>query len=190
VVNPLKFTNFNLSQAGLQEYILFAIAVAGKPAVRTAKLLDQFLGNTSLPFELIKSYKTEEKLREKIKSMGFGCHTLKAKGFWWIANSGLDLKTCSVGELEKCPGIGMKSSRFFAMHTRKEECGVACLDTHILHYLRDQGFPDVPKSTPTKKAYLRIERFYLDLCRALNKHPVHFDLEIWNKYSGYQAKQT
>jgi len=188
MVDPTKFTNFNLSSKRLEEYILFCIAVAGKQAVRSAALLEKLLqsvpGLPGSPFDKIKFFGSEEKLREAMKKIGFGCFNLKARGFWWIANSGLNLKTCTVGDLEKCPGIGMKTSRFFVMHTR-ENSHVACLDTHILKFMRDAEFPDVPKQTPSKKHYLRLEALYLEYCKERDYHPAHFDLVVWNKYAGY-----
>lgn len=186
MVDPTNFTRFDLNGAGLQEYVLFAIGVAGKPALTTARLLDKLLKMKpkAKPFNSIKAFGSESVLREKMKSVGFGCYNLKARGFWDIANSGIDLKTCTSDDLEKCYGIGMKTSRFFIMHTREYGPAVACLDTHILHFMRDEGFDNIPKQTPSKKEYLRIEKEYLDLCEKRGKHPAHYDLEIWRKYSG------
>lgn len=185
MIDPTRFTNFNLDTNGLQEYILFCIAVAGKRAIKTAKLLDTFLEGSDEPFKFVRSFPNREAVRERMIEIGFGCHDTKSKGFWWIAHSELDLKTCSIEELETCPGIGMKSSRYFVMHTRAKERKVACLDTHILKYMRDSGFQNIPKNTPTPKQYFRIEKEYLKICENLNEHPAHLDLKIWNEYAGY-----
>lgn len=183
-VDPIKFTNFALDTNGLEEYILFSIGVAGKPALTISRLLEELLTKkeSESPFESIKQFKSEKKLCSIMKKVGFGCYTLKSRGFWWIANSGIDLANCTVDELEECPGIGMKTSRFFVMHTRDDECNVACLDTHILKYMRDQGYEDIPKQTPARRRYLEIQEDFLNICRSKDVHPAVFDLQIWNEY--------
>lgn len=183
MIDPTKFTNFKLDTNGLQEYILFAIGVAGKPALTTARLLEELLSKhkNKSPFKSIQKYKSEELLKQAMKDIGFGCYSLKAKGFWWIANSKLDLSICTVDDLEKCPGIGMKTARFFIMHTRAIS-NVACLDTHVLKFMRDQGFENIPKQTPTGKRYLEIQKDFLDICIERKVHPAVFDLQIWNQY--------
>ena len=180
MIDPIKFTNFKLNQPGLEGYILFSIAVAGKNALTTAKILDNLIDERK-PFQSIRKYGSQKTLCSQMKKIGFGCYNLKSHGFWWIANSGLDLKKCSIEDLEKCPGIGMKTSRFFAMHTRPK-CDVACLDVHILKYMRDIGHPNVPKQTPTRKKYLEIQEAFLNICRKKNIHPAVMDLQIWNEY--------
>ena len=185
MIDPTKFTNFGLSKNRLEEYILFSIAVAGKNATTTARILEEllFCHQSSTPFGSIKQFKSETKLRNRMQKIGFGCYNLKARGFWWIVNANIDLKNCTVDDLEKCPGVGMKTSRFFVMHTRDNNCQVACLDTHILKFMRDRGFKNIPKQTPPRKRYLEIEQDYLKLCDKEGKHPAHFDLEIWNHYA-------
>jgi endonuclease III len=184
MIDPTKFTNFGLNTNGLQEYILFAVGVAGKDAMITSKLLDKLLkkNKCKTPFNSIRAFKSESNLKSVMKETGFGCYTLKAKGFWYLANSKINLATCSVEELEACPGIGMKTARFFIMHTRSGDCNVACLDTHVLKFMRDQGFDNIPKQTPTRKRYLEIQDNFLNICKKKNLHPAVFDLQIWNEY--------
>ena len=115
-----------------------------------------------------------------MRKCGIGCYNNKAKTFWQLANSGLDLSTCSTTELESIHGIGMKTSRCFIIHSRKDpKC--AGLDVHILRYLKDKGY-DVPTSTPTKKEYLRIEEIFLKLAEQSEKTVAEFDLDIWKQY--------
>jgi hypothetical protein len=45
MINPTKMTNFNLNNQQLEEYILFCIAVAGKNALATAKMLNILIRN-------------------------------------------------------------------------------------------------------------------------------------------------
>jgi thermostable 8-oxoguanine DNA glycosylase len=83
-------------------------------------------------------------------------------------------------ELLQCvKGIGMKTARFFVMHTRAHQM-YACLDTHILAWLGDKGH-DVPKSTPQGKKYLELEKIFLDYCIEMDMMPADLDLKIWNE---------
>lgn len=181
-VDPVRFTNFHLNEIELEEYILFCIAVAGKQAIKTSQMLDVLI-DSSRPFASIRDFGSCSNLRERMKEIGFGCHDLKSRGMWWISYSGLNLKTCTVADLEECPGIGMKTSRFFAMFTRENERSVAALDTHILKYMRDQGYENIPKQTPSsKKQYFKIQKQFLEICNKVGWHPAKFDLMIWNNY--------
>jgi thermostable 8-oxoguanine DNA glycosylase len=90
--------------------------------------------------------------------------------------------TCNAEELEKIYGIGMKTSRCFLIHSRKN-ARYAGLDTHVLKFLRAKGVQDVPKSTPTsRKLYLRLEAEFLKLSDESGKSVADLDLEVWNKY--------
>lgn len=188
MIDPIHFTNYNLSKEQLQEYILFSIAVSGKNATTTAKILDKFLTYIKAEtggrdyFDCLINIK-DIPLPSLLKSFGFGCQNMKAKGFIEIAKSGFNLKECSVSDLETITGIGRKTSRFFVMHTRKN-ANVACLDVHILRWMRKRGF-DVPEQTPSsKKRYLEIEKNFLDLCCDLGEDPTTLDLKIWNEERG------
>jgi thermostable 8-oxoguanine DNA glycosylase len=93
----------------------------------------------------------------------------------------LNLRTCTVDDLETIRGIGMKTSRLFVLHTRKDSMCIP-LDVHILHYLRDNGY-DVPKATPgSKKKYRIIEKLCVQLARKAGKSCADWDLDIWNVY--------
>jgi len=181
-------TDYYLNDNELEECILFCAAVAGKNALTTAKILDVFLQGLmddcatfldfyGSPFELIKC-ENKEDLALRLKSVGMGCYNQRAKTFLSLANSGYNLKTCSVKDLEKISGIGPKTSRFFVLHTRPN-VQVAVLDTHILSFLSEKGY-DVPKTTPVGKRYLEIEKIWLNLARKSGKTLAEYDLEIWN----------
>jgi thermostable 8-oxoguanine DNA glycosylase len=68
------------------------------------------------------------------------------------------------------------------MHTRPGQ-RYACLDTHILKFLRHRGIM-TPKSTPGKKSkkYIELEREFLKVCDLWNIQPYDLDLQIWNHY--------
>jgi len=191
MIDPTKITDFDQTDRQLEEFLLFWVCAAGKNAKTAARGLDSLM--TELhektetcwgPFSAIRKY-GRRKLPAALKRNGIGCYNQKARTFWELANSGLDLKTCTVSDLECINGIGMKTSRCFVIHSRKEaDC--AGLDTHILKYLRDQGY-EVPKQTPPKKEYLRLEKIFIDLARKAKKPIAEFDLGIWNQYSGNVA---
>ena len=103
------------------------------------------------------------------------------RAFCELANSGLDLKTCTVNDLEKIFGMKLKTSRFFLTHSRPNQ-SYAILDTHILAHMRnDYGIP-TPKATPTNpKVYYDLEKKLLELISKSGKSFAEYDLEVWSK---------
>ena len=189
MIDPTNITNYNLSEAQLEEIILFWVCAAGKSGIRAAKSLDILLNNIKQkfgldnlsPFQLILLYRDRlSDLAAEMKTAGIGCYNHKSKTFLQLATSGLNLATCSVDDLEKIYGIGCKTARCFIIHSRPNQ-RLAGLDVHILHFLRDCGY-DVPKSTPNKKQYAKIEQWFLQEADKSRKGVAEFDLAIWNKY--------
>lgn len=190
MVDPKNITNYNLTKNELEEHILFWVCAAGKNGVTAAQCLDRFLGSAKLrakrygkkprtPFAIIRA--TPDKvLAEYMMAAGIGCYTSKAKSFRELANSGINLKTCSVDDLEAIHGIGPKTARCFLMHSRPKQ-RLAGLDVHILKFLKDSGY-NVPKSTPTGNKYKQIEQWFLKEADKAGKAPADFDLEIWKEY--------
>lgn len=188
MINPEDIIRYNRTTEEEQELILFLIAVAGKNANTTSRLLHNLLtsikGDT--PFDKINKLakKGQENFKEVLKSIGFGCHTRLARAFTEVASSGIDLKTCTLEDLMEVHGIGRKSASCYLAWTRKG-VKVAMLDTHLLKFIRDYiGYKDAPKATPSsKKQYEKWEKIYLDYCDAKNVDPTEYDLKIWVKYS-------
>lgn len=180
-VDSAKITNYNASKGELQALIIFWILAAGKTASSAERILLKLIPFKNLPFEQLKKY-SEKKLAEKLKSIGCGCYNNKAKTIYEIVNSNYDLKKCSIEDLEKIFGIGKKTSRAFILHSRKQaKCAV--LDCHLLKYLNFLNFPQIPSKTPSNKnEYIRIEKYFLYVCRKLNIHPANLDLEIWKLF--------
>lgn len=184
MIDPTCITNYKLNNEELEEHAIFWLLVAGKTAKTIAKSLDKLLQEINpkppyRPFKAILNYKAS--LPDLLKKHGIGCYNGKAKGLSQLVKSGIDLRTCNVEELEKIPWIGPKTARCFIVHSRSN-AQYACLDTHVLKYLRSKGV-DAPISTPTGKQYLRLEKIFLDLAKHAKMTPAQFDLMIWNQYS-------
>jgi thermostable 8-oxoguanine DNA glycosylase len=186
MIDPEKVTEYDQRTNRLEEFILFWVCAAGKNGRTAARCLDKLLyaldiTRTMSPFAAIRA--TKANLPQLMKKCGIGCYNSKAKSFRQLANTGLNLRTCTVDDLESIHGIGMKTSRCFIMHSRKN-AQVAGIDTHLLKHLRAKGIKDVPKSTPgSKKQYLRLEKEILRLAKEANMAPADYDLMVWNKYS-------
>lgn len=189
MIDPTKITDFNRTEEQLQELLLFCILVAGKTASIQARKLEEFLRTDKLkktPFQLLQHYIKHKTLLKKIKTAKLGQYSRLNKAFRQVLT--LDVKTCTVEQLEQITGIGPKTARFYILHSRPNQ-QVAVLDTHVLKWLRDELSLETPKSTPGSKKYLELEQAFLKYCKKNHKNPATFDLEIWNKYSIKSGKQ-
>ena len=163
MIDPFDVTKYDRTIPELEEFLLFCICVAGKQANKTAERLGNILeeyerGEVKSPFLVIQRLLFMKKLEDKLKEYGFGQYRKLTKALTQIARSGFDLRKCSVEDLETIHGVGPKTSRYFILHTRKDS-KVACLDVHILGYLRGLGH-EAPKTTPTGKKYLELEQIF------------------------------
>lgn len=179
LIDASNITNYNLNNDELELNIIFWILVAGKNAKTISKALNNLLSKyEGSPFEIIRNIKD---LPNELKSHGIGCYSIKARSLMDLINSNLDLRNCSVDDLENIYGIGSKTARCFLIHTRKNQ-ELAGVDTHLLKFMRDNGY-DVPKSTPTKKKYKIIEKQFLDIVKLTKMTVSELDLKIWNCYN-------
>jgi len=190
MIDPTQITNYNRTEAELEEFLLFCIMVAGKNAKQTAKKLDEFLFGTLgiiSPFDWVLSMVDIGKVSKNfplecaMKRHKLGQYKRLEKAFTGILQFKNRLKEVSVEELESVSGIGSKTSRFFILHSRPNQ-QLAVLDTHILKWMDAQGY-DVPKSTPPKGRYAIIEKQFLTECAKAGKTPAELDLEIWKSYA-------
>ena len=186
MIDPRNITNYYRTTNELEEFLLFCIFVQGKKSQQTADKLEQFLelgcrdyGNMS-PFQLIRVLLDNDELDRYLRHCKFGCYRNLNKGLKELVEADLDLRTCTTNELEAIHGIGLKSSRFFIMHSRENQ-RIATLDTHILKWLREKGY-DAPKSTPTSIGlYYKLEDAFLAECDKTGYSPADFDLMIWKE---------
>jgi len=187
-INPKKITDFNRTKADLELFAIFAVCVAGKKAQQTADKVNDHFRDTETPTKRLTPFET---IKSLINIRVFGAYLQMAKVGQYkriyralrdLAESGIDLKTCTVEDLEAIHGIGPKTSRFIIMHSRPNQ-RLATLDTHILRWMRDQGI-ETPKATPqSKKLYKELEQKFLTLCDKCGMIPSLLDLKIWKQYS-------
>ena len=188
LINPKKITDFNRTKADLELFAVFAVCVAGKKAQQTADKVNEHFRDVATPtkqltpFETIKSLIGANIFGGYLQHARFGQYKRSYRALRDLAESSLDLKTCSVEDLEAIHGIGPKTSRFIIMHSRPNQ-RLATLDTHILRWMRDQGI-ETPKATPqSKKLYKELEDKFLTLCDKCAILPSQLDLKIWKQYS-------
>lgn len=193
MIEPTNITNYNRTQAELEEFLMFAILVAGKTAKTQADKLNMFLWTARIikvsPFAWLKYLINFEDqmlecstLVERLKHYKLGQYNRIEKAFRGILQFEGRLDTVSAQELETVDGIGPKTSRFFLLHSRPN-LRVAVLDTHILKFLNEKGY-NVPKATPSSKnKYRKIELDFLAECDKAGKNVADMDLEIWKSYS-------
>ena len=190
MIDPYNITNYNRTEAELQELLMFCILVAGKTAYIQAGKLEQFLDSIKSrlnlsdkikPFDIIRSANDHGILSQEIQKAKLGQYSKITKAFDYIINNKINLFNCEPFELEKIPGVGLKTSRFFILHSRNIK-SVAVLDVHILKFLGTLGYK-VPKTTPNAKQYYFLEQKFLDYCRVNDLHPANADLDIWKSYA-------
>ena len=191
MIIPENFTNYELSDKELEEHILFCLMVFNKNANQTAVKLEELLDwchnidvdhfKTMSHFQAIRNKLKRHSAVEMVTKFRFGNTTVKAAGLEQLVNSEFNLRTCSVDELETISGFGMKTARYFILHTRKNAC-VACLDTHVLKWMKRFPFifGEIKKGQPSRKRYLELEKEFLEICATSNVPPAELDLEIWN----------
>lgn len=192
MIDPTKITNYNRNQRELEEFLLFCIMVAGKSASGTAQKLHQFLmrrENNESPLEYVDALVHEElnlDLDIAMRNVRLGQYKRLGTAFRGILQFQNRLHEVSVEDLESISGIGSKTARFFILHSRPN-VSHAVLDTHILKWLREQGF-DAPKSTPPKKKYAELEKIFLTFAWKNEITPAELDLQIWKSYSQKPTK--
>ncbi len=92
------------------------------------------------------------------------------------------LKKCDAEELEKLPGIGCKTARFFLINTRANyRCAV--IDTYIADFISENILPIKNKKSFSKSQYLFYESTFLEYCDKNNLNPQEFDLFLWKQSS-------
>lgn len=167
----------------LEYRLIYSIIVAGKSAKFATNVVQKLFEWWPFnPFEAIRLWDSQDRLEKELKAAKTGNYKKLISALKQLAFSGINLRTCSIEDLEKFPGIGPKTSRFFIMWTRPN-VRYAVLDTHILKWLGKRGHK-VPKSTPVGKRYKEIEDIFLNEADELELSPQELDTAIWKSFSG------
>jgi len=186
MITPTTITNYNRTEEELEEFLMFAILVAGKGAEQQAKKLDAFLKhsmyiNKGKPFAHVKYLVHLGWLEIQMKEFKLGQYKRIGHAFKEILKFKGKLKKVTIEQLESVNGIGSKTARFFILHSRPD-ANVAVLDTHILKWMSEKGYK-VPKATPAKKKYAEIEKLFLTEAINHQMTPADLDLTIWKSYA-------
>lgn len=201
MINPQFITNFHRSRAELEEFMVFSICVAGKTAKQTVKAVERLKNRLILSarFSFLREIwlygynNGSNKLSMLLKECGIGKYDHTRNGSTTnillsvshdVINGNLNLRTCTVEQLESYAGIGMKTARFFILHSRPAQ-RLCCPDVHILRWGREQGLP-LPKSAPKKgsKKAKEVEELILTRAEKLGYTDfAKFDLGVWNQSS-------
>jgi thermostable 8-oxoguanine DNA glycosylase len=192
MITPTSITNYNRTEAELEEFLLFSIMVAGKNSQQTAKKLDSFLFATMgliSPLDWIANLvkikenkiSSTDPLMVCMKNHKLGQYNRLFSAFTGILQFKGRLSSVTVQELESVKGIGPKTARFFLLHSRPNQ-EIAVLDTHILHWMRDNGI-QAPKTTPSGEKYLKFEKMFIDIAKKNDISIADLDLRIWTVYS-------
>ena len=194
MIDPYNITDYSRKRGELEEFLLFCIVVAGKTAYIQAQKLDDFLKSINIrlmmpestsPFQSLKSANQHGILMEEILRAKLGQYKKIYNGFKYITEREYDLSRMTPEELELIPGVGMKTSRFFLLHSDKTyKDKIAIIDTHILKFIKENIDIRAPKSTPTiRVTYKYWEDRFLYWCESNNKIVADFDLEVWKSYA-------
>ena len=194
MIDPKKVTDYNRNEWQLQEFLIYCVCVAGKKSeIESPKVrkfcMDARFGHGLTPFELIRkllsvSSVEEDGLMQHLKKYKIAPYQQRYNSFKDIVTllDG-DLREVTIDQLQEVRGISTKTSRFFLTHSR-EDFDEPVLDTHILRFLTDFGYKDVPQSTPQNpKVYERLSKLFRSIARFEGKSVTDFDLEVWTKYS-------
>lgn len=201
-IDPNAVTDFNRTDAQLEEFFIYAVCVAGKQASVISRQVEDLLAalhrerpaeaenhKPLTPFVLL-NFHDQDGIARRLQAQGIGCYNQKAAALCkaaglWVFNE-LDLRTCTVADLEAIKWIGPKTARFFLLHSRPGQ-RLAAIDTHILKFLAAKGVK-VPQSVPGKgNTYTRLEREFLKLADEAGKSPADYDLMIWKSYATAEA---
>lgn len=207
-IDPKNITNYNRTPLELQLFFMFCIFVANKPSNITArKVNNMFLprydnafslkvleenplihdGGLHAPFAVIHIMIKFKLVEEWLQHWKVGQYHRFTKTMHDINNTFVlgqeHLDTITLENLMKITGMGMKSARFFLVHSRWDQPH-AILDVHVLKWLKQiYGTDLVPKKTPSNpKDYKLLEGLFLGECVKWKRGPAEMDTFIWKYF--------
>src|SRR5947209_2384484 len=119
-----RITDFGRSPPALEELLLLCAAYGTQGLYDTADALHLFLSTVHSrehlkgwqPFEGLRRLGKRDDLAEVMKNHGLRSHKKTARGIAAVVECGVDLRTCTVEELEAIPGITPSAARLFLLH--------------------------------------------------------------------------
>lgn len=190
MIDAFKITDFRRNEHELEEYFLFCLAVAGKKASMISVKLEEFLSRRSAeegPFDYVLRLASFGVLGDELRRVKMGKYGLLEHAY--PASAALfygRLSSAPVCELETMKGVGPKTARFFALHSRQDAGEIAVIDTHVMKFLRHMGH-NVPPRMPDRRTYPRLEQLMLQAARDANMPMPQFDLAVWSHYASNGA---
>jgi hypothetical protein len=181
-VDPLNLPTEPMNTEQMQDWILFGLMVAGKPAVITRKKLSQIYVSSpaSTPFKSIEALIDADILLPTLQRIKTGQYQRLDKAFRQVVL--LDLDNLTLESLEAIPGLGPKTARMTLLY-QKPGVEVAPLDTHVLKHLKALGYEKVPKSTPPAgKSYLYWESVFIQEAKKSGMSVRAYDTMVWQRY--------
>lgn len=187
MIDPYHITNFDRSQEELEEFLLFCTFAANKPSLRAAFNTERFLElkldketPLSYTYDLLKSGYLLPMLEHR--KIGPYEHNFRRLAELAMGVAGPTIYDMTVESLERVYGVGPKTARMFILHSRPNQ-EYAVLDTHVLKYLRDIGYTQVPKATPKNPAFYRaLENAFVRDAHEIGRSVAEHDLEVWKLY--------
>lgn len=185
----------------LQEWFIFGVCVAGKSAKQTAKKVEALLEDmheqsmlslgisgfctNHTPFSRIDCAIKLSKLGYYLRKHKIGQYKRVNKAFRGLIE--IDPATVTLEELEAIHGVGPKTARMLLLYTRPN-ISVIPLDTHILKWMRANGY-DAPKSTPPAGVrYRELEASFIMEGRKRGLTPKEWDTQVWQMYASKRVK--
>lgn len=180
----ISFVGYDRPDSELEEFLLCCILFDGKNIVHaTTCILNlislEFSGVST--FAKIRNMVQNKTLLKNLQKVGIDkdCEKI-AKIFKKVSNANVNLKTCTIKELETIAKLSPKISRLFILYTRKDaKCAV--LDTKTLKWM-STFLQNIPKETPKeRKKYVQLEKMVLDYCEVSHISPVELYEKVIKK---------
>jgi hypothetical protein len=188
MIDPYDLTK-PWDQRRLQEWFLFGICVAGKNARQTAGKVERLLttirqrmgGKTrQTPFDLVSFAIDKKFLLKVLQENKLGQYGRIEKAFQGMVK--IDPATVTLEELEQIHGVGAKTARMLLLYTRPDQEMIP-LDTHVLHWMRDNGY-NAPKSTPPPgNKYRELELAFIAEGKKRGLTAKEWDTQVWQQYA-------
>lgn len=166
-----------------EELLVFCICAANSTSVLVAPRVDKLLSldeDHYYPLDRIQIIdRRKGGLEAALKSVGIGCQSMKAKHLRNVMRAGMP-RLQRLSFLEKA--VGPKTARMWLLFMDPERMDIAVLDRHQLAWMRENGLPGAPESTPARGwPYKKWEFAYIEACRRRGLSVRHLDEQVWNE---------